>query len=316
MHKAGWAQCASQKKPLNCPRVLGKTGDFSPVMWMSFGVLDVAWVTSSLPSGLSCLRQCCPRAADSPGAALCPTDAMGCWESPQNPSPCGSTNAGKPGLCHTENLGVAGPAPFAKATPPPAQSRAGSAGHQPSRLLRLLPFPSVLPLVFHRKDSAGLSLGARLAKGGPYIGRAPTLPQLLFSTLKRKFSLDFHRGFGSDLRAPLAHNKRPQSSCDPDQPALTIPAAHSPEPRKHRQGYSLEMSFRDGLYCQPRSVSLLDTQFGRFLRKMLIQRAVFAQHRPCYPRWSLQPTASLSLPQVMLQTPLPMSTITSWDKFS
>lgn len=106
------------KKALSCPRVSGKTGDFSPVMGMSFGVLDVAWVTSSLLSGLSWLRQCCPRAADTLGAVLCPTGAMGCWESPQNPSPCGSTNAGKPGLCHTENLAVMGPAPFAKAAPP------------------------------------------------------------------------------------------------------------------------------------------------------------------------------------------------------
>lgn len=147
-------------------------------MWMNFGVLDVAWVTSSLLSGLSCLSQCCLRAADSLGTALCPADAMGCWESPQKPSPCGSTSAGKPGLCYTENLG-------AKATPPPGQSCAGSAGHQPSPLLPLVPFPSVLPLVFYRNDSAGLSLGAELAKGGPYTGRAPSLPQLLMSTVKR-----------------------------------------------------------------------------------------------------------------------------------
>lgn len=34
--------CITKKKnSLNCPRVLGKTGDFSPMMWMSFGVLDV-----------------------------------------------------------------------------------------------------------------------------------------------------------------------------------------------------------------------------------------------------------------------------------
>lgn len=103
------------KKALYCPRVLGKTGDFSLVMWMSFWVLDVPWVISRLLSRLSCLRQCCLRAADSLGAVLCPMDAMGCWESPQNPSLCGSTSAGKPGLCHTENLG---PAPFAKAPPP------------------------------------------------------------------------------------------------------------------------------------------------------------------------------------------------------
>lgn len=88
------------------------------MMWMSFGVLDVPWVTSGLLSGLACLRQCFLRAADSLGAVLCPTDAMGCRESSQNPSPSGSTDVGKPGLCHTENLGATGPAPFAKAPPP------------------------------------------------------------------------------------------------------------------------------------------------------------------------------------------------------
>lgn len=76
------------KKSLKLPLSVRK--DFSPVMWMSFGVLDVPWVTFSLPSGLSCLRQCCLRAADSLGAALCPMDAMGCWESPQTPLPVGA----------------------------------------------------------------------------------------------------------------------------------------------------------------------------------------------------------------------------------
>lgn len=31
----------------------------------------------------------------------------------------------------------------------------------------------------------GLSLDAGLAEGGPYTGRAPSLPQLLLSTVKR-----------------------------------------------------------------------------------------------------------------------------------
>lgn len=70
------------------------------------------------------------------------------------------------------------PAPFAKAPPP--QVRAVLCP-----LLQLLTFPSVLPLVFHRKDSVGLSLAARLAKGDPYTGRAPSLPQLLLSTVRR-----------------------------------------------------------------------------------------------------------------------------------
>lgn len=152
------------KKALNCPRLLGKTGDFFTRDVDEFWVLDVAWVTPSLLSGLSCLRQCCSKAADSLGTALCPTDAMGCWESPQNPSPCGSTSAGKPGLCHRENLG-------AKAAPAPGQSCAGSAGHQPSPLLPLLPLPSVLPLVLHSKDSAVSALAC------PCTGRAPSLPQ-------------------------------------------------------------------------------------------------------------------------------------------
>lgn len=115
------------------------------MIWMSFGVLDVPWVTFSLPSGLSCLRQCCLRAADSLGAVLCPMDAMGCWESAQNPSPCGSTDAGKPGLCHTESLGVTGPAPFAKAPPTPGQSCAGSAGRQPSPFSNSCLFPLCFP---------------------------------------------------------------------------------------------------------------------------------------------------------------------------
>lgn len=139
-----------------------------------------------------------------------------------------------------------------------------------------------------------------LAKGDPNTGRAPNLPQLLLSTVRRQFSLHFHQGFGFDLGAPLVPSKQPQSSSAPAQPALTIPAARSPEPWKHRS--SPGMSFRDGFYCQPCSVSPLDTQFGEFLCKMLIQSGVFAQHHPCYPRRSLQPTASLSLPQGMLQT--------------
>lgn len=110
------------------------------------------------------------------------------------------------------------------------------------------------------------------------------------------------------------HSKWPQSSSTPEQPALTIPAAHPPEPWK--QGSSPGMSFRDGLYCQPYSVSPLDTHFGGFLCKMLIQSLVFAQHHHCYSTWSPQPAASLSLPQGMLQTPLPLSTTTPWDKFS
>lgn len=82
----------------------------------------------------------------------------------------------------TGNWGATGPAPFAKATAPAllGQSRAGSAERRPSPLFRLLPFPSVLPLVFHRKDWAGFScrsLGAGLAKGGPHTGRVLSLPR-------------------------------------------------------------------------------------------------------------------------------------------
>lgn len=47
------------KKALNCPSVLEKTRVFSPMMWMNFGVLDAAWVTSSLLSTMPNFRQCC-----------------------------------------------------------------------------------------------------------------------------------------------------------------------------------------------------------------------------------------------------------------
>uniref|UniRef100_A0A663N504 Uncharacterized protein n=1 Tax=Athene cunicularia TaxID=194338 RepID=A0A663N504_ATHCN len=122
------------------------------------------------------------------GAALCPTVPWGAGSHPKTLLHAGAATlasldhavlASRPA---TGNWGVTGPALFAKGTAPapPGQSGAGSAEHQPSPLLRLLPFPSVLPLVFHRKDSVGFScqnLGAGLAKGGPHAGRAPSLPR-------------------------------------------------------------------------------------------------------------------------------------------
>lgn len=159
------------------------------MMWMSFGVLDVAWVTSSLLSVMPNLRQCClPKSCRQPGrqhSAL--RMPWGAGSHPKSLLRVGAlmlasldraVPASHPAAGNWE---ATGPAPFAKATAPapPGQSRAGSAERRPNPLFQLLPFPSVLPLVFHGKDSAGFScrsLGAGLAKGGPHAGRAPSLP--------------------------------------------------------------------------------------------------------------------------------------------
>lgn len=117
LHRAGWAN-VHHKKSLILPQSVRKDrrlftcdvdefwgarcalGNLQPPLW---AVLPQAMLCESCRSSL--------------GAVLCPTDAMGCWESPQNPSPCGSTNAGKSGLCHTENS-----CPICKGTTTPSQS--------------------------------------------------------------------------------------------------------------------------------------------------------------------------------------------------
>ena len=157
---------------------------------MIFGVLDVVWVTlqPSLRHAPTSGKASCPELRAARQGALCPTGATGCWESPQNPSPCRSTDASKPGPCHVSEppcrreLGSDRSCPIGEGNGPSAarSSCAGSAECRPSPLFQLLPFPSVLPLVSNRKGLVGSncrSLGAGLAKGGPHAGRAPSLPR-------------------------------------------------------------------------------------------------------------------------------------------
>lgn len=73
---------------------------------------------------------------------------------------------------------------------------------------------------------------------------------------------------------------------------------------------SLGMAFGGGLHRQPCSGSrcgaalLWIPNFGEgFLAKCSSQSMVFSQHCPCDPGWSPRPTASLSLPWMMLQNP-------------
>lgn len=159
------------------------------MMWMSFGVLDAAGVTSSLLPAMPNLRQCCLAESCGQPGGQCSALRMpwGAGSYPKNCAPCQSADAGKPGLCctgelpSTGNWAATGPAPFAKATAPvlPGQSRAGSAERRLSPVFQLPPFPCVLPLVFHRKDLASFSCrspGTGLAEGGPHAGRAPSLP--------------------------------------------------------------------------------------------------------------------------------------------
>lgn len=137
--------CITKKKFLKLPQSVRKdrrlfTHDVDEFWGVGCGLSNLqAPLWAVLP------RAVLPESCRQPGSSAVPSDATGCRESPQNPSPCGSTSAGKPGLCHSENLGATGPAPFAKATPPLGHSHAGSAGHQPSPLLQLLLFP----LCFH-----------------------------------------------------------------------------------------------------------------------------------------------------------------------
>lgn len=164
--------CFTKKNALSRPGALEKTEVFLPMAWMCFGVPDAAWVTSHLLPAMPNPRRCCgPRAAGSPGGQRC-HGVFGVTPKPSSMREHRRWQARTVQCRRTAgNWGATGPAPFAKAPAPapPGQRRAGSAERRPSPLFRLLPFPSVLPLVFHRKDSAGFSL----PRGGPTLAWPP-----------------------------------------------------------------------------------------------------------------------------------------------